>query len=160
MLDKNAGLQTPPPPDTQPQNSIGKQGKPVDYEADSHTRLQAARIVRDMVSAAKAYKLQHGRELFVYGALGELFAVAKLGVVLHNDPCTEGSDGRLGKDFVEVKTISPFKNEPFVQVKRSGNWGKLVVVRVYEDFAVDCRVHARKKLPKGKGEFITVPWSD
>ncbi len=157
MLDTNAEItaqfgqsEKPQVPDTRTPNTH--------YEADAHTRLQAARIVRDLVSAAKALKLQHGRELPVYGALGELFAVAKLGVQLHNDACKEGSDGRLGKDFVEVKTISPFKNDHSVQVKKAGNWGVLVIVRVYEDFTMDCRAIRRKKLGKTDGDMFTVPW--
>lgn len=46
-----------------------------------------------------------------------------------------GSDGKIGNDFVEVKTISPEKTDGKVLVKRAGNFNKLLVVKSDENFS-------------------------
>ncbi len=51
--------------------------------------------------------LQTGLHLQVYGDIGELFAAITHGVKLHKN-YAQGSDSRLGNDFIEVKTITPF----------------------------------------------------
>ena len=70
----------------------------------------------------------------------------------------QGSDGRLGDDFVEVKTITPFKANDYVEVKASGNFSKLLVVKINQDFELSCRMVARKDLPKAKGGKHRINW--
>ena len=47
---------------------------------------------------------------------------------------TQGSDGKLGRDLVEVKTITLDKKSDKVQVKRTEKFGKLAVVKISDDF--------------------------
>ena len=64
--------------------------------------------------------------------------------------------GRLGDDFVEVKTISPMKQNDKVQVKRAGNFNKLYVVKISENFFFEGRMIDRRDLKKGDGKFASV----
>ena len=45
----------------------------------------------------------------------------------------------LGNDFVEVKTITPDKRGAGVRLKRAGNFGKLVVVKISDEFQFAAR---------------------
>jgi hypothetical protein len=81
--------------------------------------------------------------------LGELYAEIKYGIKRHK-PHTRGSDGKLGNDFVEIKTISPEKDGGQVQVKRAGNFNKLLVIKISEGFEFDGRFIERKQLSKAK----------
>lgn len=65
----------------------------------------------------------------IWGELGELYAEVKYGIKRHK-PHTQGSDGKLGNDFFEVKTISPEKSNGQIEVKRAGNFNKLIVVKI------------------------------
>jgi len=67
---------------------------------------------------------------------------------------------RLGNDFIEVKTITPFKQTDEVTVKLSGNFNKLLVVRINENFEVSSKLVDRKSLPKTKRDFVRVKWGD
>ena len=71
---------------------------------------------------------------------------------------TQGSDGVLGNDFVEVKTITPDKRSDGVRLKRAGNFGKLVVVKISDDFQFAARMVNRQLLGKGKGKWATLSW--
>ncbi len=115
-------------------------------------------IFEDLVNVAADYKYITGRYLPVFGELGELFAEMTFGIKRHK-PRTQGSDGRLGNDFVEVKTITPEKKDDKVRVKRAGNFSKLVVVRISEDFEFEARILDRSKISKGSGKLATVSWS-
>lgn len=66
-------------------------------------------------SAAEYYELT-GRYLQIWGELGELYAEIKYGIKRHG-PGMAGSDGRMGNDWVEIKTISPEKGKGKVLVK-------------------------------------------
>ena len=72
------------------------------------TRPEVLEIFAELVEVATKYKKLIGRHLPVLGELGELFAEIVFGIKRHN-PITQGSDGMLGNDFVEVKTITPDK---------------------------------------------------
>ncbi len=113
----------------------------------------------DLLSLAESYHLETGLHLSVYGDIGELFGAITHGITL-NKMYAQGSDGRLGNDFVEVKTITPFKQNDVVSVKVSGNFNKLLVVRINENFEVSSKLVDRKSLPKTTGEFIRVRWTD
>jgi len=119
--------------------------------------LAVVRIFDDLVSAAQEYKEATGRYLQIWGELGELYAEIKFGIARHA-PGTQGSDGRLGNDWIEVKTISPEKTTGAIQVKRSGNFNKLLVVKISQDFEFEARIIDRKKLGKGKGKHARFSW--
>jgi hypothetical protein len=114
-------------------------------------------VFDDLVRAAVEYKDITGRYLQIWGELGELYAEIKYGLKRHK-PGTAGSDGRLGNDWVEVKTISPEKQSVMVQVKRAGNFNKLLVVKISEDFEFESRVVDRKLLGKGEGRHARINW--
>src|SRR5512137_536633 len=71
-------------------------------------RPEMLEVFGELVEAAAKYKRLTGRHLPILGELGELFAEIMFGIKRHN-PMTQGSDGLLGNDFVEVKTITPDK---------------------------------------------------
>lgn len=120
--------------------------------------LEVVKIFHELVALAAAYKQETGRHLQLWGELGELYAEIKYGVVRHR-PGTQGSDGRIGNDWIEVKTISPEKLNEVIQVKRAGNFNKLLVVRISEDFEFQAKLIDRKLLGRGKGKHAKVPWS-
>ncbi len=115
-------------------------------------------IFESLVDNAMTYHAITGRYLQIWGELGELYAEIKYEVKRHK-PNTPGSDGKLGNDYVEVKTISPEKNSLEVQVKRAGNFSKLLVVKISEDFQFDARMLDRKKMSKGEGTHAKVAWT-
>ena len=120
--------------------------------------IELVHIFNDLVNAAAEYKARTGRYLQIWGELGELYGELKFGIRRHA-PCTKGSDGRLGNDFIEIKTISPEKGSQRVEVKRSGNFNKLLIVRIDETFGFDGRMIDRKSLLKGTGKRAKVGWT-
>jgi len=120
---------------------------------------QAEKAILDrMVQLAKDYFNLTGRHLPIYGEIGELYAACRFGIVRHKSRA-KGSDGRMGDDFVEVKTITPQKGNFTVSVKRSGNFNKLVIVKINPDFRMDARMVDRSQLPKGDGKYYRVSWA-
>ena len=113
----------------------------------------------DLISLAESYHFETGSHLNVYGDIGELFGAITYGIKL-NKQYSQGSDGRLGHDHVEIKTITPFKNRDEVIVKLSGNWSKLLIVKVNEEFQVSGRMIDRKMLPRRRAKFLRVKWND
>jgi len=114
-------------------------------------------IFESLVENAMFYHTLTGRYLQIWGELGELYAEIKYGIKRHK-PHTRGSDGKLGNDFVEIKTISPEKAGELVQVKRAGNFNKLLVVKITTDFEFEGRFIERKNLSKGGGTHARVSW--
>jgi hypothetical protein len=87
------------------------------------------------------------------------FAEITFGIERHK-PNTPGSDGKIGNDFVEIKTITPDKREKKVEVKRKGNFNKLIIVKINHFFEFDAQMIDRKDIPKGNGgKVATVSWS-
>lgn len=121
-------------------------------------RIEIVGVFEDLVNAAIDYKELTGRYLQIWGELGELFAEIKYGIKRHQ-PGTPGSDGRLGNDWVEIKTISPEKENHKVHVKRAGNFNKLLVVKISDSFEFESKLIDRKKLQKGKGKHASVSWN-
>jgi hypothetical protein len=111
-----------------------------------------------LVEIAIEYKEATKRYLPLFGELGELYAEIHYGIKRHR-PHTPGSDGKLGNDFVEVKTISPEKRALKVHVKRAGNFSKLVVVKISAEFEFDAKMIDRSALRKGPGRRASVSWS-
>ena len=108
------------------------------YEQDLRAQYPEATpelidVFERLVEVAVDHKTITGNYLQVWGELGELYAEIKFGVKRHR-PKTQGSDGKLGNDFVEVKTISPEKSAHKVQVKLAVNFSKLLVVKIIRNF--------------------------
>lgn len=119
---------------------------------------ELARIFESLVENAMSYHELTGRYLQIWGELGELYAEIEYGIERHK-PHTRGSDGKLGNDFVEIKTISPEKTGGQVQVKRAGNFNRLLVIKISEKFGFEGRFIERKRLTKGEGTYSRVDWS-
>jgi len=133
------------------------------YEQDLRAQYpQAERELVDvferLVEVAADHKAITGNYLQVWGELGELYAEIKFGIRRHR-PKAQGSDGKLGNDFVEIKTISPEKAAHKVQVKRKGNFSKLLVVKISESFECEGRIVDRSALGKGTGKVARFSWS-
>jgi hypothetical protein len=115
--------------------------------------------VENLLSLAESYHRDTGRHLSVYGDIGELFGAITYGIELHSN-YAQGSDGRLGNDFVEVKTITPFKKKDVVTVDTNGNFSKLLIVKINQAFQVAGRMVDRDQLPKRDGRYLRVSWDD
>ena len=116
-------------------------------------------IFEVLVHTASNYKTHTGRYLDIFGELGELYAEIQLGISRHK-PNAPGSDGRVGNDFIEVKTISPMKQDDKVRVKRKGNFNKLYVVRISERFYFEGRMIDRRRLKNKGPKFTSVRFRD
>jgi len=66
----------------------------------------------------------------------------------------------MGNHFVEVKTITPFKNSDRITLNRKGNFSKVLVVKIDADFEVRSKLIDRKALPKVAGDKVTLHWAD
>ena len=119
--------------------------------------LDIVKVFEDLVYSAGEYHSLTGRYLQIWGELGELYAEIKYGITRHK-PGMAGSDGRLGNDWIEVKTISPEKGSNKVTVKRAGNFNKLLVVKISEDFSFESKLIDRKQLSKGIGKNASYTW--
>lgn len=115
-------------------------------------------VFHTLLDAAANYKALTGHYLQIWGELGELYAEIKFGLKRHR-PHTKGSDGKVGNDFVEVKTISPEKRQDRVHVKRAGNFNKLLVVKISEGFDFEARMIDREALGKGTGKRARFSWT-
>lgn len=115
-------------------------------------------IFESLVESGLSYYNLTGRYLQIWGELGELYAELTYGIKRHK-PHTRGSDGKLGNDFIEIKTISPEKDGGQVQVKRAGNFNKLLIIKINEKFEFEGRFIERKKISKGEGTYARVSWS-
>ena len=125
-----------------------------------HTaRPELLTVFEELVEAAAKYKRLTGRHLPILGELGELFAEIMLGLRRH-DPMAEGSDGTIGGELVEVKTITPDKTNDTVRVKRAGNFVNLIVVKITDDFQFGARMVHRCNLIPGNGGFDAIAWKD
>lgn len=136
-----------------------------DYEDDEEFAAscpqgdpELAFIFESLVDSTRAYHELTGRYLQIWGELGELYAEVRYGIKRHK-PHTRGSDGKLGNDFVEIKTISPEKDGEQVQVKRAGKFNRLLVIKISGRFEFEGRFIKRKHLSKGDGAYARVSWS-
>lgn len=115
-------------------------------------------FIRLLNIATDYYRLT-GRHLQVYGDLGELYGAITYGIKLHRN-YAQGSDGRMGNDLVEIKTITPFKIHDQVVLNLQRNFSKVLIVKIDAEFNVHGKLVARKELPKVKGDRLTLRWSD
>ena len=115
-------------------------------------------IFNNLVANAASFFQLTNRYLQIWGELGELYAEIEYGIKRHKKHA-QGSDGKIGNDFIEVKTISPEKSSNEVRVKRNGHFNKLLIIKISKDFTFEGQLIARKKIPKGEGKHAKVPWS-
>lgn len=111
-----------------------------------------------LLGLAHDFHCETGGHLNVYGEIGELFAAAVFGVRRHR-MYAKGSDGRLGDDFVEVKTITPFKGNDVVVFRTDAHFSKVLIVRIDANFIVSGRLIARRDLPVFGGKKFTISWA-
>ncbi|MFO1255188.1 MAG: hypothetical protein U1E37_05905 [Sphingomonadaceae bacterium] len=116
-------------------------------------------IFQDLLAVAQNYHYLTGSHLQVYGDLGELYGAIAHGLKLHRN-YAQGSDGKIGNHFVEVKTITPFKARDTITLNLKRNFSKVLIVKIDADFEVQSRLINRKALPKVKGDKITLNWAD
>lgn len=121
--------------------------------------LEQAEIFEDLVSCAERHFRNTGRYLQVWGELGEIYAEVKFGLCRHATH-RPGSDGTIGDSLVEVKTISPEKGNDQVMVKSSGDFEKLLVVRIDESFGFTGKLFHRHELAGGGGKLLRVRLRD
>lgn len=114
-------------------------------------------IFNNLLSTAAIYHADTGKHLHVYGDIGELYGAITCGMQL-NRTYAQGSDGRLGNDLVEIKTISPIRQSDTVEVNMARNFSKLLIVRINENFDIRGKLIDRKSLRKSNGK-IKVSWS-
>ncbi|WP_217353466.1 DUF6998 domain-containing protein [Ruegeria arenilitoris] len=116
-------------------------------------------VFEELLRVAQHYHITTGKHLNIYGDIGELYGAIMYGIKLHKD-YAKGSDGRLGNDFVEVKTITPFKNTQSVTVRLDRHFSQLLVVKIDECFEVSGLLVERSKLPKVGGKALRIDWDD
>lgn len=119
--------------------------------------LSVVSVFESLLSTAEEYHALTGRHLQVYGDIGELYGVITHGLRLHRN-YAQGSDGRIGNDLVEVKTISPMKANNVVALDLRRNFSKVLIVKINADFAVRGKLISRKALPPGKGDRLLLDW--
>jgi hypothetical protein len=116
-------------------------------------------IFKGLLGVARDYHDLTGSHLQVYGDLGELYGAIAHGIKLHRN-YAQGSDGKLGNHFVEVKTITPFKNTDKITLNLKRNFSKVLIVKIDADFEVRGKLIDRKALPKVKSDKLTLHWAD
>jgi hypothetical protein len=112
---------------------------------------------KDLLSLAEDYFQQTGNHLQLYGDIGELFGAITYGIKLHRN-YAQGSDGRLGDDFIEIKTITPFKKHDEVVVRFDRHFNKLLIVKIDSSFRVSGRLVDRKVLGKTNCNKRSIKW--
>ncbi|WP_341367598.1 hypothetical protein [Yoonia sp. BS5-3] len=85
--------------------------------------------LQGLLQTASSCNVETKRHLQIYGDIGELYGAVAHGIALHRFNA-QGSDGRLGNDFVEIKTISPFKKRKLVNLRMDRHFSKILVVQV------------------------------
>ena len=115
--------------------------------------LEQAEILEDLVDCAARHFRNTGRYLQVWGELGEIYAEVKFGLCRHRTH-RAGSDGTIEGKLVEVKTISPEKASDQVVVKSHGDFEKLLIIRIDENFEFTGKLFDRESLSGGQGRFL------
>jgi hypothetical protein len=116
-------------------------------------------IFQNLLAVAQDYHHLTGSHLQVYGDLGELYGAITHGIKLHRN-YAQGSDGRLGNDFVEIKTITPFKSRDAVTLNLKRNFNKVLIVKIDSDFEIRGKLIDRKALPQIRGDKLLLDWND
>lgn len=122
-------------------------------EGFPHSTLEQVEIFHDLIECAIRHFDNTGRYLQIWGELGEIYAEIKFGLRRHATH-QAGSDGKINGLLVEVKTISPEKGNGRVLVKSQGNFEKLLIVRINEDFEFEGKLFDRSELKGGSGKYL------
>jgi hypothetical protein len=134
-------------------DGLNPEGSP--EEESSMRKLERLEIQISNAQEALAREEDIGGRI---GEMGELYAEARFRMKRHRK-CAQGSDGKIGNEFVEVKTISPWKKTPEVSVKLSGNWSRLVVVKINERWVFEAKMWSRREVGPGNGgKHAKVRW--
>jgi hypothetical protein len=115
---------------------------------------------KDRLDEARGRKFTGRERHHALGELGEYFASIMFGIALHKDRYAEGSDGKFGNDFVEVKTITPGKKRDVAWFKRARNFSKIVVVKITSDFQFGARLADRSVLKNHPGKNVQLSWDE
>ena len=115
-------------------------------------------IFQGLLTLAQDYHELTGSHLQVYGDLGELYGAITHGIKLHRN-YAQGSDGKLGNDLVEIKTITPFKSNNTVTLNLERNFSKVLIVKINARFEVFSKLIDRKHLPKTKSKLLHLDWN-
>ena len=124
----------------------------------SHVQPELLAIFEELVESVAKYRRLKGHHVPFLGELGELFAEIMFGITRHA-PRTQGSDGKLGNELVEIKTITPDKKRDVVQVKRAGDFVNLIVVKITDDFQFGARTVHRCTLTRREDEYDEISWA-
>lgn len=124
----------------------------------AHLDVDLVSIFQKLLAAAQDYHRLTGSHLQVYGDLGELYGSITYGIRLHRN-YAQGSDGKLGNHFVEIKTITPFKSNDAVTINLKRNFSKVLIVKIDADFEVAAKLIDRKALPKTRGDRLVLDWA-
>jgi hypothetical protein len=118
-----------------------------------YSTIEQTNIFHDLIECAARHFDNTGRYLQIWGELGEIFAEIEFGLRRHrtHEP---GSDGTINGKLIEVKTISPEKNSNRVVVKRKGNFEKLLIIRIDENFNFEGKLFDRTALKGGLGKYL------
>jgi hypothetical protein len=120
--------------------------------------LSLVSVFENLLETAQSYHELTGRHLQVYGDIGELYGVITHGLKLHRI-YAQGSDGRIGNDFVEVKTITPFKSNDVISLNMTRNFNKVLIVKINENFEIRGKLIDRRSLPKSAGDRLRLDWA-
>jgi hypothetical protein len=119
--------------------------------------LSLVSVFESLLETAQSYYELTGRHLQVYGDIGELYGVITHGLKLNRN-YAQGSDGRIGNDLVEVKTITPFKSNDVITLNMARNFSKILIVKINEDFEIRGKLIDRRSLPKCAGPRLKLKW--
>jgi hypothetical protein len=119
-----------------------------------------APFLRELIEKAALHDLNNpGKSSQLWGQIGEFYIAERFGVRLSREK-SQGHDGQLRNEFVEIKTITPTKGRLLVRVKRTSNFSLLAIVRVTPNLELDARLLRRDQiLMAGEGKFATISWS-
>ncbi|UUR08131.1 hypothetical protein [Sphingomonas glaciei] len=120
--------------------------------------LSLVSVFENLLETAQSYHGLTGQHLQVYGDIGELYGVITHGLKLNRN-YAQGSDGRIGDDFVEVKTITPFKSNDVVTLNMARNFNKALIVKINESFEIRGELIDRRSLPKSTGDRLRLDWA-
>ncbi len=113
-----------------------------------------------LLNACREYQEETGRHLNIHGALGELYGAVRLCFRLHVNCSAQGSDGKLGDDFIEIKTLGPRnKTGRVVVALENRNFSKLLVVKIRHDFSFKGCLVPRKALTTATTRKAGLAWS-
>jgi hypothetical protein len=134
-----------------------KSGNPEDLPTVEHSPEIWGRLMK-LIRQADEARVKGENIGSQIGEIGEVFAEAKFGVKRHRR-YAQGSDGKIGNDFVEVKTFSPWKKVTHVRVKLAGHWTKLILVRISDPWIFEAKIFTRSELVHMKGcKRVTANW--